>query len=249
MKNNSPEVSLARSLAEGGERMNLDISRRHERLLCVADADVYFLAAISHAFTWTGHAVPEDDFLQHAIEYLTTGEAEPLRRTTTFAGRFGPDRLTEGLTGWKTIVDNSEVQDASSCDARRLCAIQEQYLNVASELAGCKELAGVGPWLFCAPFKIVAAHRRELWETADLDDLLMPLGLEVVRGIRKVVKQQYRFCQGFEMSMLSDEEGGLMDGMGAAALVRGLSRKIAECGDTRVLHVNSGLYLYGRGEL
>ena len=40
--------------------------------------------------------------------------------------------------------------------------------------------------------------------------------------------------------MLSEEEGGLMEGMGTVALVQGMSKKSAQISETRVLHINSG---------
>ena len=247
--NKAFEESLAKRLAERGEKMDLEISSDHDRLLRAFHDSVYFLAAIAHAFTWTGHAVGKEVFYKFAVDYLSTGDLTSLKRTERFSGRFGPESLSAGLQGWKTIVDQSGVEDILSCDAQGLCMIQEnQCLNIASELVMHRQISGVGPWLFCAPFKIVAAHRRELWQSEDLDDLWMPLGLEVVRGVHKLIQDRCTYAHGLDESMLS-EEGGLLEGMGTVALVQDMSKRIAQVGRTRVLHVNSGLFLYGRGEL
>jgi len=127
--------------------------------------------------------------------------------------------------------------------------LQEHFLEVTDQLRKQGFIYGIGPWLFCAPFKIVAAHRRELWNDPALDGVLMPVGLEVNRGVRKLIRQRTSWTKGIDENMIGEEEGDLMEGMGTVALVQDLSKKIARSFDSRVIHVNSGLYLYGRGEL
>jgi len=249
MTNKAFEESLAQTLAERGEEMNLEISSDHGHLLCAFHGSDYFLVAVANAFTWTGHAVKEDAFLKFAVDYLATGDLASLRRAERFSGRFGTEGLSTGLRGWKAIVGQLVAQDFPSCNAQGLCKIQEQCLDIASRLLNQKHISGVGPWLFCAPFKIVAAHRRDLWQSGDLDDLYMPLGLEVVRGVCKLIEHGCTYTQGLDCNMLSEQEGGLVEGMGTVALVQDMSKRVAQIGRTRVLHVNSGLYLYGRGDL
>lgn len=249
MTNRAFEESLAHKLAERGEEMNLEISSDHGHLLRAFHGSDYFLAAVANAFTWTGHAVREEAFLKSAIDYFATGDLASLRRAARFSGRFGTESLSNGLRGWKSIVRQLAAQDFLSCDAQGLCELQKQCLDIASRLLNQKHISGVGPWLFCAPFKIVAAHRRDLWQSGDLDDLYMPLGLEVVRGVRKLIEHGCTYTQGLDVNMLSEEEGGLVEGMGTVALVQDMSKRVAQIGRTRVLHVNSGLYLYGKGDL
>jgi len=249
MTNRAFGKSLAQRLAKCGEAMNLEISSDQDNLVRKFNASCYLPVAIANGFTWTGHAVRRYDFFKFAIDYLTTGKMASLSKAKEFSGRFGPERLSSGLQGWKAIVNQLGEQDVLSCDAQRLRNIQGQCLDIAYHLFNQQKVSGVGPWLFCAPFKIVAAHRKDLWESQSLDDVLMPLGLEVNRGVRKLIQQGCTYTQGLDENMLSEEEGGLIEGMGTVVLVQGVSKKIALIGKTRVLHINSGLYLYGKGEL
>jgi hypothetical protein len=243
------EEQLAQRMAERGEEMNLEIFSHQNRLFRIFRNKDYFAVAIANAFTWTGHAVEQDNFFKFAIDYLTTGNITSLRKAEAFSGRFGPEKLSSGLQGWKSISDQLGSQNFLSCDDRRLHDIQEECFLIANRLLDQRQISGIGPWLFCAPFKIVAAHRKDIWKSESLDEVLMPLGLEVVRGVRKLIQQGCTYTQGLDKSMLSEEEGGLVEGMGTVMLVQGMSKKIAQISRTRVLHINSGLYLYGKGEL
>ncbi len=249
MPTRTTDKSLARTLGERGQGMSREISAAQEDLLRDFRHSDYLAVAVAHAFTWTGHAVRQDAFFESAIGYLVSGNLASLKKARTFSGRFGAESLSSGLQGWKAILVNFAGRDILSCDAQGLCEVQNWCLDTASQLLDRKQITGVGPWLFCAPFKIIAAHRRDLWGSQDLDDLWMPLGLEVVRGVRKLVNQGYTYTHGFDEGMFSEEEGGFLEGMGTVALVQDICKKIAEAGATRVLHANSGLYLYGKGEL
>jgi hypothetical protein len=229
--------------------MNLEIFSHQNRLFRIFHNKNYFTVAIANAFTWTGHAVEQDNFFKFAIDYLTTGNITSLRKAESFSGRFGPEKLSSGLQGWKSISDQLGSQDFLSCDGKRLYDIQKECLDIAKQLLDQSQISGIGPWLFCAPFKIIAAHRKDIWKSECLDEVWMPLGSEVVRGVRKLIQQGCKFTQGLYKSMLSEEEGGLVEGMATVMLVQDMSKKIAQISSTRVLHINSGLYLYGKGEL
>ncbi len=249
MTNTASEKLLAQQLAERGEEMNLEISSDQEYLLRTFHGCDYFSVAIANAFTWTGHAVTNDTFFEYAIDYLTTGNLASLKRTEDFSGRFGPERLVSALKGWKAIAKKPLGQDIMSGDAPGLCKIQDERFNNACKLLSQRKISGVGPWFFCAPFKIVASHRKDLWQSEALDELWMPLGLEVVRGVRRLIHDGCTYAQELDVSMLYEEEGGLEEGMATVILIQGMSKSVAQICSTRVLHINSGLYLHGRGEL
>ena len=238
-------------LAHRGEEMNLEISSDQETLIQAYGSTNYFAVAIANAFTWTGHAVRQNGFFESAIVYLSTGNLASLSNALVFSGRFGPERLADALRSWKFSLDqlSNVSQDIQSCGAQELHMIQERCFSTMSQLLDQRQISGIGPWLFCAPFKIVAAHRRELWQSESLDDVWMPLGLEVVRGIRNLIQHRNPYFRGLHIDMLSEEEGGLKEGLGTVLLVQDASKKIAQIVETRVLHINSGLYLHGRGEL
>jgi len=110
-------------------------------------------------------------------------------------------------------------------------------------------ISGIGPWLFCAPFKILTCYRKSFWLDGKTDEIRMPLGLEVVRGFEKLIAKKTQYTQGIDASMFSEEEGGLLEGMATVEIAHGITKKIAQAVGSRALHVNSGLYLLGRGEV
>ena len=71
----------------------------------------------------------------------------------------------------------------------------------------------------------------------------------MVRAVRNLIRSGYTYFRGLHLGMLDEEEGGLKEGLGTVLLVQNGSKKIAQIAKTRVLHINSGLYLHGRGEL
>jgi len=242
------EIELAEKLAKHGKEMNLGISASQENLFVDPHSADWFTMAIAECLIWTGHAVRVDHYFEVIARYLTLGNTKALEEMDVFAGRFGPDKLISAVRGWKSILTNLYVPDVSRTDAHGLCEFQRTCMETALRLFYEKELRGVGAWLFCAPFKIVVAWRKEFWERQELDDLLMPLGLEVNRGLQKLIRQRATYGQNLTKEHLSEEEGTLPDGLATVYMVQDMSRKIASIANTRVLHVNSGLYLYGADE-
>lgn len=238
-------------LASRGEQLNLEISSAQQELVDIHGIDNYFASAIATALTWTGHAIRHDTFFTTAVEYLSTSNLRSLSQALGYSGRFGVNRLNDALQAWKAILDKAKgvVNTVCSCSTEQLCAIQQRSFHIISELLDQGQISGIGPWLFCAPFKIVAAHRQNLWTSESLDKVWMPLGLEVVRAVRSLIRERYPYFGGLHVDMLTEEEGGLKEGLGTVLLVQNGSKKIAEIAKTRVLHINSGLYLFGRGEL
>ena len=77
----------------------------------------------------------------------------------------------------------------------------------------------------------------------------MPLGSEVIRGIKKLIKRKNKYLEGYDIYMFKEEEGGLIEDKAIVELVHNISKKIASDYDTRVMHVNSGLYLLGKEKI
>jgi len=239
------EEQLAQKIADSGKEMNVKMFLPLDNLFRIFSNDDYFAVAIANAFTWASYAVNnKDNYFKFAINYLTTGNTASLMEVGVFSGQFGPEKLISGLQGWKFIIDQLGKQNFQSCSAGELYNIQNECLLIANQ----KQPLGIGPWLFCAPFKIVAIQRNDLWGSEDLDDVLMPLGTKVIRGVKKLIQQGCTYTQSLDINMFSEEEGGLKEGIGTAKLVQDISKKIAKISKTRVLHINSGLYLYGKEE-
>jgi len=243
------EIMFAKNMAEKGEKMNLQISHDHDQLLSTFQDIDSFDVSVAHAFAWTGHAVGKPGYFEAAVDYLTTGRLESLDGAKVYSERFGPQSLASGLIGWKAISEQLDRHDFLSCDAQELSNIQQKCLGIAKRLIDQKLLSGIGSWLFCAPFKIVAIQRKDLWQNESLDKVLMPLGLEVNQGINKLFQKNHSYIQDYDSNMISEAEGGLIDDMGIVELVHGISNGIARDAESRILHINSGLYKYGKGEL
>ncbi len=242
-------ILFARNMAKAGEEMNLQISHDHDQLLSTFQDSDSFDVSVAHAFAWTGHAVGKPGYFEAAVDYLTTGRLESLEAAEVYSERFGPKSLASGLEGWKAISEQLGRHDFLSCDAQELSNIQQKCLGIAKRLIDQKLLSGMGSWQFCAPFKIVAIQRKDLWQNESLDKVLMPLGLEVNRGIIKLFQKNHAYIKDYDSNMISEEEGDLIDDMGIVELVHGISNGIARDIESRILHVNSGLYKYGKGKL
>ncbi|MCB9813146.1 MAG: hypothetical protein H6772_01935 [Pseudomonadales bacterium] len=74
---------------------------------------------------------------------------------------------------------------------------------VSHRLYRKKELKHFGAWTLLAPFKIMAVYRTDLWDNENLDDLTMPLGFQMVKGLK------WLKAQGMDIDdkMLVSEEG------------------------------------------
>ena len=73
----------------------------------------------------------------------------------------------------------------------------------------------------------------------------MPLGRQVIRSIRQLISENSPYAKGLHVGML--EEGTLLNGMAIITVVQAMEKKMATDAETRVLHINSGLYLAGKG--
>lgn len=250
------EQILGEEIINRGRQINCDIAEQQTRLLIKFKNANYFSVAMANAFTWTGHAISNKKFFGAALGYFNSGNLISLDKTADFSGRFGSEKLADGLRSWKTIVSHIQVANLQEITVTGLAKLQSRALEVADRLQKQHLIFGIGLWLLYAPFKIIAVHRKDLWKDERLNEVRMPLGLEVIRGIKKLFRKRSVWTQGYDVNMVDEEEGGLKEGMGTAELVHGISRNvvydkniICEPSLRRIIHVNSGLFLLGKGEL
>ena len=88
-----------------------------------------------------------------------------------------------------------------------------------------------------------------MWTHDRVDEILMPLGLEVIRGIKKLKRQKYSYSETIEIGSLSEEEGDIAEGLGTVHIVQAMSKQIARDVNSIVLHINSGFWKLGAGDL
>jgi len=251
------EQTLGLDIINRGRQMNCDIADDQTELIRKFKRANYFSVAIANAFTWTGHAVPDNEkFFDVTIDYLNSGNLASLDKTADFSGRFGAEKLAEGLRSWKTIINHIQVSNIQETKVKNLVKLQSNCREIADRLQKQHLISGIGLWLLYAPFKIVAVHRKNLWDDERLNEVRMPLGLEVIRGVKKLIRKRSVWTQGYDVNMITEEEGGLKEGMGTAEMIHDISTKIVydkniicDINLRRIIHVNSGLFLLGKNEL
>jgi hypothetical protein len=250
------EQTLGLDIINRGKQMNCDIADQQTELVRKFKTANYFSVAVANAFTWTGHAVSNSDFFKVAIDYISSGNLNSLDETANFSGRFGDEKLANGLRSWRTIISHIQVANIQKATAQNLVKLQSNAREVADRLQKQHLISGIGLWLLYAPFKIVAVHLKNLWNDERLNEVRMPLGLEVIRGVKKLIRRKSVWSNGYDENMMTEEEGGLKEGMGTAEMVHDISAKIAydkniACNFDlrRIIHVNSGIFLLGKGDL
>ncbi len=242
-------MSIDEIIAENGEAMDKQICMSHADLIADYDRIGYFNLAVLASLTWSGHAIFKRSFFRIGNRLLETGDVSQIGKLEKYAGRFGIESLSRALSSWKQILYNTRMGNMRTGPASYLINCQQNMLAVANRMRQRNELHGIGPWLFCGPFKIILAHRKSLWKDPEVDRLLLPLGLEVVRAAKHLKRQHHLVFRDLESSIIEEEEGDLIEGMGTLVIIQDLCRRMATLQRTRIIHINSGLYLLGAGKL
>jgi len=244
------DIELARSLAASGCALDREIRQKTKDLAKSFSKHDFFLLAIAQSLTWTGHAIDKDDYFNKALDFLSTGSAKALSALSKCYGRYGAEKLRSTIFNWRKLC--SELTIPSNILMSQLDEIirfQNTSLDIACTARQKGRIIGIGAWLFCAPLKIILCLRDKLWNDRRVDEILMPLGLEVVRGVKKLKRQKYSYSDSFEIGYLSEEEGGIVEGLGIIHIVQAMSKDIAKDANSNVLHINSGLWKFGAGDL
>lgn len=208
----------------------------------------YFSISLAIALTWTKHAKYELGFIKYASEFIESDADIEQSEIENYSLRFGHSTLAEAMNGLRIYRNSVKdiVPDISSCDAKELIIFQNKGLRVLESLIADNQISGVGPWLFLGPFKIILGTEKRLWEDPNIDTIILPTGFEVRRGIHKLISNQSLLVKDFDLNWITNEEGTLLEGYGNDELIQNVFKKIAELGNTRVIHINSAFYLYGQ---
>jgi len=241
------EQFIADELASNGKEMNEGWSQGLKEEYYDLDSKDILGMAIVDSFVGSGYALDKHGFRDMAYNYMVKEDTEILSCAKDYMGRYGEENLRNALESWKNLFNEiSEDCDVKMCSGEILKEFQLKALNKAFLLKDADRLPRMGPWLFCFPFKIISLYRDDLWSHPLLNDIIMPLGMEVVRGVRKLIKRKSKFTDKVDTNILREEEGGLKEGMATTFIIQGVKKKIAESSKSNVLHINSGLYLYGQ---
>lgn len=238
---------MAVLLAQAGEPFNERIHFRTKNLIEHYSEEPIFSLAVVESLIWARYAKDKKRFFDLALNYLRMEDDQVFKEAKNLAWRFGPESLKTILRSWKSLLDELRpVGLPQHFSSKELAKFQQDYvLTKANKLVGISRLSQIGPWVFCGPFKILAAYRRDLWSDPGLDDVWMSLGFQVIQGLRFLSRQGFK---DINLELLNEEEPGLIAGLGTVVLAQKFQKKLADFAESRVLHINSGLFELGKRE-
>ena len=237
----------AAELARRGKAMNNSLVTPLVEMVEDLPGEDLFPICIAHALVWSGHADEDDPFYDISRDYLEAGVEDGLPFVSQVAGRHGGEALLHALVGYRSIIEGYHFPDLRRIGAANLCQVQDDLMTRAGVMESRGNLHGVGPWIFCGPFKMLALMRPDLWRDPGLDRLYMPLGLEVNRGVAVLMKEPIRWGCSIPSRKLGDERG-FCNGMAALMEVQDFQQKLAGMAGSRILDINSGLHRLGENQ-
>ncbi len=250
---NNLQNIIFRKLAIEGESLNNRIHDRHAPLIGhynATNGNSYFAVVLGSALQWTHHATDGNDFLDYAIPWFDSNDPLDLNILDNFDGYLGIESLISGMTGLKIFKDavNAILPDFEHCDAKDIVKCQQQALRHITRLIDNHQISGVGTWLFLGPFKIILTIENKHWADSNIDAIVLPTGREVVKGIMRLLNEFPQFCN-FDRNWLNENEPGLRVGYATEQLIHTECIRIANIANSRAVHINSGLWLYGAREI
>ncbi len=127
--------------------------------------------------------------------------------------------------------------------------MQQRLLSQLNDFRNTGQVTGIGPWLFLGPFKIILGDQQRLWNIQGIDAIVLPTGMEIDRGINRLIDEGYTFMNDFDPHWLEENTNSLLDNYATCSMVHTHIIKIAEIARTSALHINSALYSYGRQDI
>lgn len=240
---------VARYLASIGQDLNEKINERTDDLRRqFPKADLFYLA-IAESFVWNDYALDKKEFFKRAVMYYQDDDTSALDKIEKLAGiHGGRDGLKKALINWKRILNQTPVSSFNKQpEIKELVSAQLSIkTTVQSIKIQGKTSIAFGSWLLTAPFQIVVCHYKKLWEDNKLDNVLIPLGGQVKKGLLFLIKNnvlniEAKLVRGAAYEDISTSMGRLED-------IQEKQKELAKLAKSRVLHINSGLYRLGGGK-
>ncbi len=244
------DKSFAKEIAEYGLKFDREIQQKTREIIKDFPRVNPFFVAISQSLTWTGHAIDKNKYFEKSIDFLTNDSQKSLSGLSECAERYGSEQLQAVLFNWRKLYYKiNPPSNLLKASLEQIVFFQSSSLKIACSLRRKYEVMHIGAWLFCAPLKIILCLREDLWEEEGMNEVLMPLGLEVVRGVKKIIRKKYSYASFVNEGDLVEEEGDIFEGIATAHIVQAMCKKISKDADSNVLHINSGLWKLGAGEI
>jgi hypothetical protein len=159
--------------------------------------------------------------------------------------------LDKTLISYRNYYENvrDAMVDFSTCDIHALKRLQHKLLSRLDSLRISRKVTGIGPWLFTGPFKIILGDQERLWNQDGINAIVLPTGLEVDRGINRLIKERYSFMKDFDSHWLLEDSNSLLDSYATYSMAHTFIANIGHITNTPAIHINSALYLYGKDEI
>lgn len=224
-------------LVSKGEEFNKEISL--DKLIRKYPSESIFKLAITESLVWSYHAKRKKSYDEVVLKWLKKGEDESVNK---YVWRYGLEALQNVLVSWYNILQElGDLKNNFNC--KELKEFQRKVIDISVSLYNKNKLYHFGSWILCSPFKILVGHRKDLWKDSDIDEIYMPLGLQVIRGLQYLSRRSLSMDKSI---FTLDENIGLSDGMSIVIMAQNFQKKIARYCNSKVIHINSGLFCLGK---
>jgi len=171
-----------------------------------------------------------------------------------FRYRFGADELENALTNYRKYYRHVKdiMPNFNRCDVHDINRLQQRLLSKLNNLRNERVIDGIGPWLFTGPFKIILSDQDRMWNQDGINAIVLPTGIEVDKGIKRLIKENFSFVSDFDVNWLKADKrnsNSLLDDYATYNMVHTHISNIGKITSTPAIHINSALYLYGRGDI
>jgi len=195
--------------------------------------------ALAESLVRSTHARRAEGLHQAFANYIKSGHGNDMTPIRGFSSSFGPDALQRAVLSFRTIGASTGAASLRSYTGTQLVSAQ----SLAVEYAMKRELSGLGAWLFCAPFEIMALIRPSLWEDPMIERLLMPLGSPLARGYGMLAAAG---LADVDEKLLRDSEPGIRNGLTLLYIARACDQKVAQTAGSRPLFIHHGVAALGQ---
>lgn len=245
------DLDIAQLLGREGQAFSVTLANEN-RTFFNSLPNSYYAVASAIALCWTKHAQFDGTFIEYASGYIDGTLPRDPNMAATYSFRFGVESLDSALSNYRSYfarVRNFMPADFNTCSVQDINRLQQRLLNELNSLRSQRLITGIGPWLFLGPFKIILGDQQRLWDNDGINAIILPTGIEVNRGINRLVAERYGFMEDFDVHWLEENTGSLLDGYATCAMAHNFMSSIASLAKTSILQINSGLWKYGKQEI
>jgi len=189
---------------------------------------------IAESLIWAFYAKRENEFYKLVIDYLDKDDKGIFDRLDDFQHRYEVEKLGTILRSWKQIFDKYALgQIPRNYTIDNLLNYQKKLIPLVSKYPL------IGAWTILSPFKALICLQPRQYKNEKLDNLLMPLGSQVIKGLKFLRRN------GFDVPAIEHEDE---TDMGTVYVAQKFQVGLAKEANSSVLFINSGLYKLGKSK-